>query len=451
MDTIETVILRNLLFNETFARKVLPYFKESYFSTNSEKIVFDEINNFVVKYNALPTTEAIKIAIGKLSKNPDLLEEAIVIVNGLETNKTLPTDQNWLIDEAEKFCKEKAIYNAVLESIQILDDKKGTKDRGIIPTLLSEALGICFDAHVGHDYLDDSEERFEFYHKIENKIPFDLTFFNKITNGGITRKTLNVILAGTNVGKSLMMCHMAANYLSQGLNVLYITLEMAEESIAQRIDANLFNLDMNDIVELPKDIYEKKIGRLRSKITGKLIVKEYPTAGGSAIHFRNLIQELFLKRDFKPDIIFVDYINICSSARIKPGGQANMYLYVKSIAEELRGLMVEFNVAGWTATQLNREGFGSSDPDLTNTAESFGLPATADMMFVIVSNEELESLNQWMITQLKNRYQDKTKNKRFCIGVDIAKMKLYDLEDSAQNLTQEPDNGKKDKFKGLKV
>lgn len=455
MEKIEDVILRNLIFNEDFSRKTLPYFRKSFFSANVEKGVFGEIEQYILKYNNLPSTEALKIAIGNLKGDPDILGEMCSLIDSLEKQKNTPQDQQWLLDEAEKFCQEKAIYNAVLESIEILDDKKGTKDRGAIPQLLQDALGVSFDTSIGHDYLDDAEERFDFYHRIENKIAFDLEYFNLITNGGVTRKTLNVILAGTNVGKSLAMCHMAANYLSQGLNVLYITLEMAEEAIAQRIDANLFNLDMNDIIELPKDTYEKKIGKLRDKITGKLIIKEYPTAGANAIHFRNLVNELFLKRNFKPDVIFVDYINICSSARIKPGGQSNMYLYVKSIAEELRGLMVEFNVAGWTATQLNREGFGSSDPDLTNTAESFGLPATADLMFVIVSNEELEALNQWMITQLKNRYQDKTKNKRFCIGVDIAKMKLYDLEESAQNLTGQeeevkPDD-KKAKFSKLKT
>ena len=453
METIESVILRNLIYNDAFAKKTLPYFKHSYFATNTEKLLFGEVEAFIIKYNALPTPEALRIAVGNLNKDVDVKNEIGVLIDTIEKEKDIVVDQQWLMDEAEKFCKEKAIYNAVLESIGILDDKKGTKDRGAIPELLSNALGVSFDTHIGHDYLENYEERYDYYHKLENKIPFDLEYFNKITNGGITRKTLNVILAGTNVGKSLAMCHMAASYISQGLNVLYITLEMAEEEIAQRIDANLFNLDMNDIKELPKDIYDKKIGRLKSKIVGKLIIKEYPTAGASAIHFRNLIQELYLKKDFKPDIIFVDYINICASARIKPGGQANMYLYVKSIAEELRGLMVEFNAAGWTATQLNREGFASSDPNLTNTAESFGLPATADLMFVIVSNEDLEALSQWMITQLKNRYQDKTKNKRFVIGVDIPKMKLYDLDDSAQTLDGEEEEQpkKKDKFKSLKV
>ena len=453
MEKIETIILRNLIFNEDFSRKTLPYIKPEYFSANAETLLFSEIEQFILKYNNQPPPEALKIAINNIKQNPEVIENISSLINQLEKEKDIEQDTQWLLDETEKFCKEKAVYNAVLESIQILDDKKGLKDRGIIPQLLSDALGVSFDSHVGHDYFEQHEERYEYYHKKENKIPFDLEYLNTITNGGVTRKTLQVLMGGTNVGKSLALCHLAAGYLSQGMNVLYITLEMAEEAIAQRIDANQFNTEMNDIIEIPKEVFSKRIEKLRSKTTGRLIIKEYPTAGAHAIHFRNLINELYLKQNFKPDVIIVDYINICASARIKPGGQSNMYLYVKSITEELRGLMVEFNCIGWSATQLNRSGFDSSDPGMTDVAESWGLPQTVDMLLIIVSNEELEELNQWMIIQVKNRYNTKTKNKRFVIGVDIPKMKLYDLEESAQTLTQEPEvkNDKKAKFNSLKT
>ena len=319
MDKLEHVLLRNLIFNDEFARKTLPYFKESYFSTNSERLLFGEIEKFILKYVNLPTPEILRLAVGDLKQNPDIKDELVDLIDALVKQKANTQDQQWLIDEAEKFCKEKAIYNAIKESIEILDNVKGAKDRGAIPQLLSDALGISFDTHIGHDYFENSDERYDFYHQTENRIPFDLEYFNKITNGGIAPKTLNVLMGGINVGKSLVMCHLAASYLAQGLNVLYITLEMAEEAIAQRIDANLFNVEMNDILELSKDIFDKKLNRVRNKITGKLIIKEYPTAGAHAIHFRNLLNELYLKRDFKPSIVFIDYINICASARIKPG------------------------------------------------------------------------------------------------------------------------------------
>lgn len=453
MDNIEHIILRNLIFNEEFSKKTFPHFKEIYFSTNIEKTLFNEISDFILKYNNLPTVEALTIATGNLKQDQSIKNEISTLIEELEKNKSEPIDDKWLFDESEKFCKEKAIYNALLESIAILDDKKGMQDRGIIPELLQQALGVSFNISLGHDYLRDAEMRYKFYHTLETKIPFDLEYLNKVTNGGVPRKTLNCIMGGINVGKSLALCHLAAAYLNQGLNVLYITMEMAEEWIAQRIDANLLNVDMNDVLEIPEDIYMKKIEKLRGKITGKLKIEEYPTANASTIQFRALIQELFLKENFRPDVIIVDYINICSSARFKSGGMANMYYFVKSVAEELRGLMVEYNAVGWTATQLNRDGFDSSDPSMTNTAESFGLPATLDFMLALVSNEELEELSQYLAIQLKNRYNQKKQNKRFCIGVDYNKMRLFDLEESAQAITgqEESKDDKNDKFKSLKV
>lgn len=366
-------------------------------------------------------------------------------------------DLDWLTDATEKFCQEKAIYNAIMDSIQILDGNDSTKSKGSIPAILSDALGVSFDPHVGHDYVDDYATRFDFYHRVEKRIPFDLEYFNKITKGGLPQKTLNIALAGTGVGKSLFMCHMAASCMMQNNNVLYITLEMSEEKIAERIDANLLNVTIDDLMLMPKDMYEKRMKRLKDTVKGKLIIKEYPTAAANPSHFRALINELKLKKNFKPDIIFVDYLNICASSRIKAGANINSYTYIKAIAEELRGLAVECNVPIMSATQTTRSGFTNSDPGLEDTSESFGLPATADMMFALISTEELQNMNQIMVKQLKNRYNDPTLNKRFTIGIDRAKMKLYDLEQSAQ--TDIADSGQqaykpkdsKSKFSGFKV
>ena len=373
-------------------------------------------------------------------------------------NRELETpNQEWLIDKTEKFCQEKAIYNAVRNSITILEGKDKTNDKGSIPKLLSDALAVSFDNSIGHDYLENSDERYEFYHRKEERIPFDLEFFNKITKGGLPAKTLNIALAGTGVGKSLFMCHVAAGCMSQGKNVLYITLEMAEEKIAERIDANLLNVSIDNLMELPKDIYDKKVKRVKEMTTGKLIIKEYPTASASAIHFRTLLNELNLKRNFVPDIIFIDYLNICCSSRIKAGANVNSYTYVKSIAEELRGLAVEFGVPIVSATQTTRSGYTNSDPGLEDTSESFGLPATADLMFALISSEELEALNQIMVKQLKNRYSDPTTHKRFVLGIDRSKMKLYDVEQDAQmgiaDAGQQyvPQEKPKNKFGGFKV
>ena len=369
------------------------------------------------------------------------------------------SQSEWLTEQTEKFCQEKALHNAILESIQILDGKTKTdKTKGSIPQILSDALSISFDPNIGHDYIENADQRYDFYHKVESRVPFDLDYFNRITKGGLPQKTLNIALAGTGVGKSLFMCHMAASSLAQNLNVLYITMEMAEEKIAERIDANLLNVKLEDLGNLPKDVYDRKIGRLKENIKGKLIIKEYPTASASSIHFRNLLNELALKKHFKPNIIFIDYLNICASARIKHGANVNSYSYIKAIAEELRGLAVEFKVPIMSATQTTRTGFSNTDPGLEDTSESFGLPATADMMFALISSEELESLNQIMVKQLKNRYNDPTLNKRFALGIDRSKMRLYDIEqsaqknivDSGQDFNEQPRTSKS-KFSGLKV
>jgi len=431
---LEQAILKNLVYNEEYLRKVLPFIKPEYFSDRTEKTLFNEIISFTESYNTQTTTEALSIAVKE--KN-NLSDEEVTkcedYIKEIELLKNESSDIKWLVDKTEKFCQEKAIYNAVLGSISILDGKDKTNEKGAIPKILSDALAISFDNSVGHDYLDDSDERYEFYHRKEERIPFDLDYFNKITKGGLPNKTLNICLAGTGVGKSLFMCHMAASAMVQGKNVLYITLEMSEEKIAERIDANLLNTNIGDLTELPKDLYDKKVARVREKCTGKLIIKEYPTAAASATHFRTLLNELNLKRSFVPDIIFVDYLNICCSSRIKAGANINSYTYVKSIAEELRGLAVECNVPIVSATQTTRSGFTSSDPGLEDTSESFGLPATADLMFALISSEELEELGQMMVKQLKNRYNDPTFHKRFTIGVDRAKMKLFDVEQSAQH------------------
>ena len=431
---LEQTILKNLIYNDDYLRKVLPFLKIEYFTDRAERTIYEEINKFVQSYNNAPTVEALGLAIQE-RRNLTNDEVERCETNLQEITKTPPetTEIQWLVDKTEKFCQEKAIYNAVLGSISILDGKDRQNDKGAIPKILSDALAVSFDNSVGHDYLENSDERYEFYHKHEERIPFDLEYLNKITKGGLPNKTLNIVLAGTGVGKSLFMCHVAASCLVQGKNVLYITMEMAEEKIAERIDANLLNVTVDDLTQLPKDLYDKKIGKLREKTVGKLIIKEYPTAAASATHFRTLLNELNLKKNFIPDIIFVDYLNICCSSRIKAGSNVNSYTYVKAIAEELRGLAVEFGLPIVSATQTTRSGYTSSDPGLEDTSESFGLPATADLMFALISSEELESLGQLMVKQLKNRYNDPTYYKRFTVGVDRAKMRLYDIEQSAQD------------------
>lgn len=431
---LEQTILKNLIYNEEYLRKVLPFIKDEYFTDRTDKVIFNEITSFTETYNSTPTIEAIELAVrDKRNLTEDELERCDICIKEIVKAKDEHSKIEWLVDKTEKFCQEKAIYNAVLGSISILDGKDKVNDKGSIPKILSDALSISFDSSVGHDYLENAEERYEFYHRKEERIPFDLDFFNKITKGGLPAKTLNIALAGTGVGKSLFMCHVAAGCMVQGKNVLYITMEMAEERIAERIDANLLNVTIDDLVNLPKDMYDKKIAKLREKTVGKLIIKEYPTASASATHFRTLLNELNLKKSFVPDIIFIDYLNICCSSRIKAGANVNSYTYVKAIAEELRGLAVEFGVPIVSATQTTRSGFSSSDPGLEDTSESFGLPATADLMFALISSEELEELGQIMVKQLKNRYNDPTLYKRFTLGVDRAKMRLYDVEQSAQN------------------
>jgi replicative DNA helicase len=430
---LEQTILKTLIYNDDFLRKVLPFLKTEYFGDNVERVLFNEITSFTETYNNSPSIEAVGIAIKeRRNLTDDEVKRCEDYLKEIEANRQTETEIQWLVDKTEKFCQEKAIYNAVLGSISILDGKDKTNDKGAIPKILSDALAVSFDNSVGHDYLENSDERYEFYHRKEERIPFDLEYFNKITKGGLPAKTLNIALAGTGVGKSLFMCHVAAGAMVQGKNVLYITLEMAEEKIAERIDANLLNVTLDDLMDLPKDLYDKKVNRVKEKVTGKLIIKEYPTASASTSHFRTLLNELNLKRSFVPDIIFVDYLNICCSSRIKAGANINSYTYVKSIAEELRGLAVECNVPIVSATQTTRSGFTSSDPGLEDTSESFGLPATADLMFALISSEDLEAMGQIMVKQLKNRYNDPTFHKRFTLGVDRAKMKLYDVEQAAQ-------------------
>ena len=429
---LEQTILKNLVYNEEYTRKVLPFLKAEYFIDRSEKFIFNFIEKFILKYNSNPTAESLLIDVQEHDGSIEDVEQMEVIISHIKTDSE-NSNLDWLLNTTEKFCQEKAIYNAVLESIHILDGKSKTNEKGAIPKILSDALSVGFDTNIGHDYFEDADERFEFYHKIENRIAFDLEAFNIATNGGLPAKTLNILLAGTGVGKTLAMCHIAAGFMAQGKNVLYITLEMAEERIAERIDANILNIDLDDLEKLSKDMYDKKVDKAKKKITGKLIVKEYPTATASSIHFRALLNELNLKRNFKPDVIFVDYLNICCSARVKFGANVNSYTYVKNIAEELRGLAVEFNVPLISATQTTRGGFTNSDPGLEDTSESFGLPATADFMCALITSEELERVNQIMVKQLKNRYADLNKMKRFVIGIDKAKMRLYDVEDSAQD------------------
>ena len=431
MDKIEFLILRNLLYNEKYLRKVLPFIQKEYYENVNQKVVFEEIVSFVEKYNELPTKEVLNI---EIEKRKDINEQSYKEVSHLVSSlDDVVTEFDWLVDTTEKWCRDRAIYLALMDSIQIADGQDSKRTRDVIPNILSNALAVSFDNHVGHDYLQDYEERYDSYHRKEEKTPFDLEFFNKITKGGLSNKTLNICLAGTGVGKSLFMCHVASSVLLQGRNVLYITLEMSEEKIAERIDANLLNTNIQDISELSKAVFENKITNLSKKTQGTLIIKEYPTASAHAGHFKSLISELALKKSFKPDIIFIDYLNICASSRLKGGSNINSYTLIKSIAEELRGLAVEFNVPIVSATQTTRSGFGSSDLELTDTSESFGLPATADLMFALISTEELEGLGQILVKQLKNRYNDLTIYKRFVVGIDRSKMRLYDCEQSAQN------------------
>ena len=433
MNRLEQTILKNLIYNEVYTRKVLPFIKPDYFSDNTERIVFREIFDFVNKYKNLPTHESLVI---NFTESKSLTEpqvrESIDLLKEIHSSKDEKSEGQWLIEQTEKFCQDKAIYNAIMESVGILDNDN-KRSKGEIPQLLSDALGVTFDNNIGHDYINDSDSRYDSYHKVESRIRFDLDLFNKITKGGLPVKTLNIALAGTGVGKSLFMCHVAAGCLSQGHNVLYITMEMAEEKIAERIDANLLNIDLDELRTITKEDYNRKFSALKSKTQGKLIIKEYPTASASSLHFRALLNDLALKKSFKPDIIFIDYLNICCSSRIKPGANVNSYSYIKAIAEELRGLAVENNLPIVSATQTTRSGFSNSDPGLEDTSESFGLPATADFMFALVTNEELEQLNQVLVKQLKNRYGDPNLYKRFVLGIDRSKMRLYDVEDSAQN------------------
>ena len=442
MDKVEILILRNLLYNEEYLRKVIPFIKADYYEDSNQRIVFEEIEKFVHEYNQPATKEVLCIEVEKRQDiNDTTFSEITKLISYLED---VPTDYEWLCDTTEKWCRDRAIYLALMESIALADGKDKDKDRGAIPSILSNALAVSFDTHIGHDYLIDYEERYEAYHKKEDLIPFDLEYFNKITKGGLPNKTLNIALAGTGVGKSLFMCHVASSALLGGKNVLYITLEMAEEKIAERIDANLLNVPIQEITELPKVMFEDKVTKLANRTQGSLIIKEYPTASAHAGHFRSLLNELALKKSFRPDIIFVDYLNICASERYRAGSNVNSYTVVKAIAEELRGLACEANVPIVSATQTTRSGYGSSDVELTDTSESFGLPATADLMFALISTEDLEGLGQIMVKQLKNRYNDPTIHKRFVVGIDRAKMRLYDCEQSAQD--DIIDSGKEEEY-----
>ena len=435
--TEEKVILQNLISNDEYSRRVIPFIKDEYFHNKIDKKVFSIVREYIISYNGIPTKEAIVLSLQKDNTiNEDEYKDAISLVEDISQDHKEP-DLNWITEETERFCKDKAIYNAIMESIHIIDGKSNTQTENAIPNILSDALSVSFDTHIGHDYIEDSDERFEFYHRVEKRVPFDLDFFNTITNGGTPQKTLNIVMAGTGVGKSLFMCHHAANCLSQNLNVLYITCEMAEERIAERIDANLMDITMDDLKDLPKQMYDSKLNTMTAGISGKLIIKEYPTATANSNHFRILLDELNIKKKFKPDIIFIDYLNICASARLKNGGNINTYQYVKSIAEELRGLAVEYNVPVWSATQTNRTGFSSSDVGLEDTSESFGLPATADFMVALISTEELDEQNQVLVKLLKNRYNDTVANRKFILGINRAKMKLSDVKrDDQQGLVE---------------
>ena len=451
---IEDTILTNLIFNEEYTRKVLPFLKDEYFGTRSDKIIFACIEDFVNKYNNLPTKETLII---ELNNRKDINEEEYkaikTTINGLTPSERV--ELQWLLDTTERFCKDKAVNNAVLNGIKILDGKDKKRTPEAIPSILSEALAVSFDNHIGHDYIGDADDRFDYYHRKELRLPFDLQYFNRITKGGVPQKTLNVCLAGTGVGKSLFMCHLASSSLLEGKNVLYITLEMAEERIAERIDANLLDVTTDDLHALPKQMYDDRIERLKKRGPGKLIIKEYPTASAHSGHFKALLNELALKKSFKPDVLFIDYLNICASSRFK-GGNISSYFYIKAIAEELRGLAVEFKLPIFTATQTTRSGFVSTDIGLEDTSESFGLPATADFMFALMSSEELDALNQMKVKQLKNRYSDPAINRSFIIGVDRSKMRLYDVEQKAQNIVDANQEKKVevdpyDKFSDFKV
>ena len=456
MSKVENLVIKNLLLDEEYVRKAMPFIKGEYFSELLERNLYNVINKYFTDYSALPTKEALEIEVGQLGNISDEQHrQTIQYIRDIDDEKS---EYDWILDTTEKWCKERAIYLALMESIKIAEGNDEKRATGAIPSILSDALAVSFDNHIGHDYLQDYEERYEFYHQTEEKIPFDLEFFNRITKGGLPNKTLNIALAGTGVGKSLFMCHVASSILLQSKNVLYITLEMAEEKIAERIDANLLSVDIQQLDQLPKMMFDSKVNKIAKKTQGQLIIKEYPTASASVGHFRALLNDLALKKAFKPDIIFIDYLNICASNRYSKLGNVNSYSYIKAIAEELRGLAVEANVPIVSATQTTRSGYGSSDVDLTDTSESFGLPATADLMFALISTEELEEINQIMVKQLKNRYNDPTLNKRFVVGIDRAKMRLYDVEQSAQNdivdANQEVDATTKslsEKFAKLKV
>ena len=431
MSKVENLVIKNLLLDEEYVRKAMPFIKAEYFSELLERNLYNVINKYFTEYSALPTKEALEIEVGQLGNISDEQhQQTIQYIRDIDSEKS---EYDWILDTTEKWCKERAIYLALMESIKIAEGNDEKRATGAIPSILSDALAVSFDNHIGHDYLEDYEERYEFYHRTEDKIPFDLEFFNKITKGGLPNKTLNIALAGTGVGKSLFMCHVASSVLLQSKNVLYITLEMAEEKIAERIDANLLSVDIQQLDQLPKMMFDSKVNKIAKKTQGQLIIKEYPTASASVGHFRALLNDLALKKSFKPDIIFIDYLNICASSRYSKLGNVNSYSYIKAIAEELRGLAVEANVPIVSATQTTRSGYGSSDVDLTDTSESFGLPATADLMFALISTEELEQINQIMVKQLKNRYNDPTINKRFVVGIDRSKMRLYDVEQSAQD------------------
>ena len=433
---IERTILGGLLNNEEYTRKVLPFLAPDYFDNYSERLVYQTIDTYINEYNGLPTKDALRIIIDENSGiNETQFNEAVTIINELVYDEK--TELDWLVDKTEKFCQDKAVYNAVRESILVLDGNHDEKDKGAIPEMLAEALGVSFDNAVGHDFLEDTDSRYDFYHTKEDKVPFDLELMNKITKGGLSRKSLSIALAGTGVGKTLFMTHCASAALMEGKNVLYITMEMAEEKIAERIDANLLDVTLDTLKEMPKDSYDKKMDRVKNKTTGKLIIKEYPTASAGSAHFRHLINELRLKKNFHPDIVYIDYLNICMSSRIRMGANVNSYTLIKAIAEELRGLAVECNVPIVSATQTTRSGYGNSDIGLEDTSESFGLPATADFMFGLISTEELESLGQIMIKQLKNRWGDLNSLKRFVVGIDRSKMRLFDVEESAQTLVSD--------------
>jgi replicative DNA helicase len=444
MERLELTILRNLVYNEDYSRKVIPFIQPEYFEQRSEKIVFEEVVKFIVKYNSAITKEALGI---EIENRTDLTETDIKDIREIcENLNNSVVEKNWLLDTTEKWCRDRAIYLALMESIHIADGNDEKKGRDAIPSILSDALAVSFDNHVGHDYLQNYEQRYEYYHKKENRLEFDLDFFNKITNGGVPSKTLNIFLAGTNVGKTLAMCHIASSFLLQSKNVLYITMEMAEEEIAKRMDANMLNVPINQLEDLSKSVFTSKATKLAEKTRGSLVIKEYPTASAHSGHFKALLNELSLKKSFKPDVIFIDYINICASSRFRSGSNMNSYTIIKSIAEELRGLAVEHDVPIFSATQTTRSGFSSSDVEITDTSESFGLPATADFLVALIATEELEGLNQIMIKQLKNRYGDKSIYKRFVVGIDRAKMRLYDVEQSAQNDIL--DSGQEEEYNG---